>query len=806
MKIAPLYIAVFLACLACSGTIWGQGNVTGTIAERRNDKGIKSVEVTLDPLGWVTETDENGHFKFEAVPAGKYQIKAISNRFDTYRKVIEVGETALQLEIRIDSVAYGMEELQIRDAYAAAAWMRSVEGMAIYAAKKTELIKLEDLTANLATNNARQAFARVAGLNIWESDGGGLQLGIGGRGLNPNRTSNFNTRQNGYDIAADALGYPESYYTPPMEALERIEVVRGAASLQYGTQFGGMLNFVFREGNRDKPLEVVSRHTLGSFGLYNTFNSLGGTSGKVNYYGFYQFKRGDGWRPNAGFQQHTAYGAVNAALSGRLSVGAEYTFMDYLAQQPGGLTDALFARDPRQSIRDRNWFQVRWNLLALTADVAITEHTRLNVRNFGLAARRDALGFLGAINRVDPGTERNLITGQFQNFGNETRLLHKYNVLGRPSAFLLGARYYQGHTTSMQGFGDAGDGPTFGLLNPEVPEQSDYVFPSRNISVFAEQLVNLTDKLSVTPGLRFEYIKTASEGSYFERAFDLAGNVIFEQEVEDNRRLERALALAGLGLGYKFSDQIEAYGNFSQNYRAINFNDLRVVNPNFRVDENLRDERGYNLDLGLRGQAGDWLSFDISAFFLRYQDRIGQVLRTDTTTFQYYRFRTNIADSRNMGVEWYTEADLWRLIQGSKSRNSLSLFTNFAVIDSRYIDSDEPAFDGNQVEMSPPLTLKTGLNFVRDEFHLNWQWAYTARHFTDATNAESAPNSVEGVIPAYQVMDLSARYGWRFLQLEAGCNNLLNATYFTRRASGYPGPGIIPADGRSFYFTLQVKI
>jgi Fe(3+) dicitrate transport protein len=55
------------------------------------------------------------------------------------------------------------------------------------------------LTANKATNNARQIFAQVVGLTINESSDGGLQLSIGGRGLDPNRTSNFNTRQNGYD-------------------------------------------------------------------------------------------------------------------------------------------------------------------------------------------------------------------------------------------------------------------------------------------------------------------------------------------------------------------------------------------------------------------------------------------------------------------------------------------------------------------------------------------------------------------------------------------------------------------------------
>ena len=114
--------------------------------------------------------------------------------------------------------------------------MEDIEGTRIYAGKKNEVILLDVSMANLASNNARQIYNQIPGLNIYQNDDAGLQLNIGGRGLNPNRTANFNTRQNNYDISADALGYPESYYTPPAEGLEEIQIIRGAASLQYGTQ------------------------------------------------------------------------------------------------------------------------------------------------------------------------------------------------------------------------------------------------------------------------------------------------------------------------------------------------------------------------------------------------------------------------------------------------------------------------------------------------------------------------------------------------------------------------------------------
>jgi Fe(3+) dicitrate transport protein len=42
--------------------------------------------------------------------------------------------------------------------------------------------------------------------------------------------------------------------------------------------------------------------------------------------------------------------------------------------------------------------------------------------------------------------------------------------------------------------------------------------------------------------------------------------------------------------------------------------------------------------------------------------------------------------------------------------------------------------------------------------------------------------------------------------LATGVNNIADRAYFTRRATGYPGPGIIPSEGRSFYVTLSLTL
>ncbi len=797
---------LLLPLVFCVLSLFAQkGTLTGVLRAGAAQEILVGATVLLEETQAIEISDEQGRFRFEDLDLGTYHLFVQAIGYNNFRQEINIQQKTTKLEINLDSLEISLATIEVNANNSSASsglrQLRNVEGFAIYAAKKSEVIDLSQTVANLATNNARQVFKGIAGLNIWENDGAGLQLSIGARGLDPNRTSNFNTRQNGYDISADALGYPESYYTPPTQALEKIEIVRGAASLQYGPQFGGLLNFVFKKGPKDKAFEFVSENTVGSFGLLTTFNSIGGSKNGWNYYTFYQRKQGNGWRENSEFFQNTAYAQVSKTFSKKLKIGLEYTYMDYLAKQAGGLVDFEFARNPRLSKRGRNWFKVNWNLAALNMDYHISDRTKINSRSFLLNAQRQALGELGPINRPDPLRERDLIRGNYQNFGNETRLIHRYTIKGLLSTFLIGARYYQGHTTSDQGNANDGSGPDFDFLNPDDLEWSSYQFPSRNLSFFAENLFHLNDKWSITPGARFEYIKTASDGFYKERVFS-GGEVAFERKFEDAQKNKRSLLLLGLGVGFKVTPSVEMYTNFSQNYRSINFSDLAVVNPNLLIDSSLMDERGYNLDLGIRGRLfEELLRFDVNIFHLKYKNRIG----IGSDPIRDVAIRANIGDARIIGLEAYTEVDLWDLCIKKSEAIDFSFFTNFSLLHGTYL-SGLSYFEGNDVELIPPLSIKSGINLKLNNFMASYQYAYVAQHFSDASNAVKVANATRGILPAYQVQDLSLSYTLGRFRLQTGVNNLGNAQYFTRRAAAYPGPGIIPADGRSFYGTVSIKL
>ncbi len=798
-----------------------QLRLSGIIIDVKTSEPVVNAEVFNNTIKSLTRTDQNGKFSFENIKAGEYELIIVGYGYENQKKSIVVNEDT-ELTIRLSELTQELSEViisQQREEIYALRRLLPVDGTAIYSGKKTEVILMDQIVANTATNNARQIYSQVVGLNIYESISAGLQLNVGGRGLDPNRTANFNTRQNGYDISADVLGYPESYYTPPAEALSEIQVIRGAASLQYGTQFGGLINFKLKSPSAT-PIELTSRQSVGSFGVFNSFNSLSGTRKKFEYYTYFNYKRGDGFRPNSGFDSRNFFGRFEYQLGEWTTINFEASILNYLAQQPGGLTDTQFNLNQNFSNRSRNWFEVDWKLFALKLEHKFSTSTDFSLNLFTLDAERNALGFRGnpldlnsnpitANDEVDINGNyifpRDLIKGEFNNWGAEARWLRRFQVRGKDAVLLLGSKIYLANNSAKQGPGSDGINANFRIASnqfPDYPNQSNFKFPNTNLAFFGEQILFFGPKLSVTPGFRYEYIKTESDGSYRQVNFDNAGNPIFNQELEDNRTLNRSFFLFGIGLSYEKSENIEIYSNISENYRSVTFSDIRVVNPTFIIDPEISDEVGYTFDLGIRGKYKKYFSYDIGGFSLLYDDRIG-IIFDDRAN----RVRKNIGKALIYGFEIFGDINLVNLLKVDPRQFKLNLFVNTAITNSEYLESGENNVEGNKVEFIPLVNLKSGLRFGYRNLLGSVQYTYISNQFTDVENSGVAPfgdsrNGLIGEIPSYSVLDLSLSYNVGIFRFEAGVNNLLDDMYFTRRATGYPGPGIIPSDPRNYYLTM----
>jgi Fe(3+) dicitrate transport protein len=687
----------------------------------------------------------------------------------------------------------------------------------LFSGKKNEVLKLSNINGNLTNNNAREIFARIPGVTVWENEGSGIQINVGVRGLSPNRSWELNTRQNGYDISSDVFGYPEAYYNPPLEAVETIELIRGGSSLQFGPQFGGMLNYVLKRETK-KKFSFETQNTVGSYGLMSSFNAIGGKFKKFSYYVYNHSRSADGWRENSDYTVRNSHVFVEYRFTENTKLSAEYTNMDYKMQQAGGLTDEQFNNDSRQSFRERNWFGTPWNVFSINFDTKISDNFTSNTKLFGLIGERNSVGFTATPNiedAINPATNnfanRRVDRDYYKNFGLENRNIYKYKLGKINNNLAFGVRLYKANTQRLQD-GRGTTGSDFDL-SIEGRFVRDLDFTTENVAVFAENQFKVTDKFSVTPGVRYEYIQNTGEGR-----FGISGgtDIAFP-----NKTISRSQPLFGLGLEYKFRTT-NIYANITQAFRPVLFSDLTPPAVTDVIDPNLKDASGFNADIGYRGTFKNYLNFDFSIFYLSYNNRIGgirQFVNNDPTqgTFIY---RTNLGETVNKGIEGFANLNITRLFEIEKPYGNLDFFASVSFIDSRYTDFrifstpsapnftiTETNLSGNRIENAPRYIHNFGLSWTNNNISATAQYRMSGRIFTDANNTTTpSANGVTGILDNYRVFDLSTEY--KFLKnynIRAGINNLFDEEYATRRSSGYPGPGILPGEGRTFYISIGAK-
>src|SRR5574343_702025 len=681
--------------------------------------------------------------------------------------------------------------------------MPEIVGTNIYAGKKNALIVMDNVQGNVVNNTMRQVMAKIPGIHIWESDPSGIQIGIAARGLSPNRSWEFNVRQNGYDIAADPYGYHEAYYNTQLQAVQRIEVVRGQGSLQYGPQFGGLINYILRNGSEiNKPIELETQQSFGSNGLFNSYNAIGGKKGKIHYYSFFDHREGNGWRENSRFYNNSGYATITYHFTNKFSLTAEVMRSNMRSQQPGGLTDNQIIQNAQQSLRSRNWFDVTWTTPALIANYEISKNTRWNTKLFTTFGDRNSVGFMLPITVKD---SINTLTGnynsrtvsldQYRNYGLESRIITSYTLGKMQNNLSAGIRLYTG-TTSRQADGVGSTGNNYDIsISGQHPR--DIVFRTNNVAAFVENIFRINEKLILIPGFRYEWIQGSASG---RNGFAPNGNEILLQNITRNR----GFLLAGMGAEYHITNTTEIYANYSQAYRPIQFANLQAPPTTDIVDPELKDSKGYNFDIGYRGKIKNFLQFDISGFYLQYNNRVGVV----TPNGSNYRLITNVGASTSKGIESYLEFNPARAFN-APTPFDLIVFSSYGYTDARYSGNHKDAnTKGKRVENAPEHIMRAGITAGYKKWLFTWQYSHVSQAFSDANNTLTpTAHGNNGLIPAYDITDITLTYKMNNkFNIKSELNNLFDARYFTRRAGGYPGPGALPADGRTFFLSLQAKL
>ena len=700
--------------------------------------------------------------------------------------------------LRAETPVQQMDEVQVRADYdreVSGAFLPDVDGTKIHAGKKTSNIDLEQIP-EISMDNYRQVISKTPGLVLAEENT--PLLSIGYRGYDPHRTQFFQVLEDGIPIHADMVGYPEAYYTPPLDAVESVEVVRGGAALMYGPQPAGAINFVMKKPPLDTPFTIESTNILGSFDMYSNFTSFGGTLGKFGYYGYYDHQQTDGFREaNSDFFLNAWGGTFALDATGPVRWYLNATAYDETHGEPGGLTlengpntvNYNTDRDGTSRFFDR--MRVSRYAVSIINEWDISDRTLFTFRTwfdyYLRFSRRQNGGGFGTL-PTGPKAQTNQIENQqFYTYGAEPRLSYNWDWLDNTHTLTGGMMFYYDWSPRVDQTGNSPTAMTGSTVNQSNRESVYY-------SLFAENLFQF-GSFSITPGFRLENI--------WQSVRELVNKSSFQtgKPLQDETTYNFA-PLFGLGLEYDFTPEVAVYANVSQAYRPPIFTQAVPTSPNVAVVGNLQESNIVNYEIGFQGEPVDWITWDTSVFLIDNSDQIGSRAVNDgqiTTVIE------NSGRSIVYGWDLYTEVDFvgaanaaWNKDDGKgwvDRYGSISAYTALTLQKGQFINGPN---DGKTPQYLSDYILRLGLTY-------NWRDSIKAAfmgNFMGSTYAADN-NPANRFIPAYNVWDLTveAKVYKDTVSVIAGVNNIFNKDYYARiRADG-----IDPAALRNWYAGVKVE-
>jgi Fe(3+) dicitrate transport protein len=663
-------------------------------------------------------------------------------------------------------------------------FLPDVLGERIFAGKRTSVIDL-DAFPRVQANNYRQALALTPGLLFSEETTPLVSLGYRGIG-EPHRSQFLQVLQDGVPIHADPFGYPEAYFTPPLDVVDRAEFIRGGGSLMYGPQPAGALNYVTHQPRRDREFSGRSQHVLGSDGLYSTYNAVDGTVGRLGYLAYFNHRQADGFRAaNSDYQLDGGHFklVLDADRDSRWTLALDAYEENH--GEPGGLgfgtgpNDANYFADRDQASRLNDRFALRRYVPSLEYQLTANDRTSLSVKTWGgyyeRYSRRQRGGGFGTRPNGANANSNDIERQEFYSFGLEPRIRHDWEAWNAGHTLAAGFQFYRldSPRTDVRG---ATATATTGVLQRDAQREVYYG------SLFVENRF-VFGRLSVTPGFRLENVAQ----DLAVRNFDASTGAFVNDRAKDKLDTE---PLFGLGAAYDLQPKVQLYGNVSQGYRTTVFTESLIPTPAATLDQDLDPLKSWSYEVGFRGNPEPWLTWDTSLFLVDLDNKFGgTVVAGGVTSLR------NVGRTVNRGWDAAVQFDLvgaldnWRGTENASSFGSFDLYGNVMLLDAEIRGG---TFGGMTPQYAPDYLLRTGVIYRwQQRLKLAFLGTFVADHF--ATDDENPSR----LVPAYMTWDLTLE--WAVipdrLRLLAGINNIFDEDYYARIRSD----GIDPAYGRNFY-------
>lgn len=613
----------------------------------------------------------------------------------------------------------------------------------------------------------QEAVSKTPGVHVVDTEGQGFLPRIGLRGLNPDMSKKVLLLEDGVPINLGPFTDPASYYNPPIERMERIEVLKGSSSLRYGpSTIGGAINFITKD-----PKDISNNYSLfgGNLGLMGV-RLEGAKSSENSAMSISVGKRtGDGNRENNKFDMTDVVIKFGMLLNDSHHVGAKVSYYNNDMQATYlGLTDKMYRADAYQNPAKNDEMEIRRLALDLNHTWSITETIQLQTLVYSNTTRRD--WWRENFTLVNGDTEIQMsgtTSGRlrtFDNIGLDTRLTWDNKLFNQKNKTEVGVRLHDEEMKNQRV-----NGVTATTRSGTLHDDEKRLASAQ--AMYLQNTITLGN-FDLTPGVRVESYKQ-------ERKIYRIGGA----DLEKSSTVTNTEVMPGLGGVYLINENTSTFFGVHRGFSPPRVEDA-IDATGAAVD--LEAERSTNIELGLRHKSSD-LSYDIALFQLDFDNQLIQSSEAGGAAAQL----TNAGKSLHQGAEASAEVRL----KGSVYLGTSWTYVPVAKLNGTRIIGGQDR-NGNRLPYAPENIGNLSLGMRTSSWSTEISVQYVSEQYSDFQNTRAgSANGRTGIIPEYTTVNLAGRVNLsKDYQLFGNVKNLMDETYISSRAP----QGIFAGLQRSF--------
>lgn len=652
----------------------------------------------------------------------------------------------------------------------------------------------QEAIKNLKPVSGNEVLRRVPGVHVVDEEGLGMRVNIGIRGLDPDRSRSVLMLEDGVPVALAPYGEPEMYYTPAIDRMAGVEILKGSGQILYGPQtIGGVVNYITPNPPSEQEASIRIQGGQGSFfsGLVNYGNTFGSTGVQVNLL-----------RKSAENVGSTEFGITDfitkflfslnekSELGLKLGVYDEnsnstYIGINQVMYNRGGEDFVRLAPDDRldvsrYSVSFSHVYRFSPNVKLRTLAYGYSTIRNWNRQDFSINnSNTPPSNWTGVEwgDREIPGGAifmRNSTGNRDRQFlvgGIEPRLEVNHELFSFKNELSVGVRYLQ-----ETAFEQRINGTKAGVQSGNLVEDEQ-----RNGKAFSAYLQNeaeISDKFSFNAGLRIEDFNYERE--IFRRNF--AGLGIRDTAlVAESNVVE---IIPGVGFNYKPTQMLTVFGGVHKGFAPPRTKDA-ITSTGDALD--LEAEKSWNYELGLRSSVTPWLFMEATGFLMDFSNQIIPVAESaGGVGFGV----VNAGATRHQGIETAIAVDISQLLSSQKW--SILYDVNLTYVDAYYSEDrfvSDVNIKGNRTPYAPEWLLNSSMSVESNSgFGARLTANYVGSQFGDELNTvEPSMDGTIGEIPSYLVMDAVLSYkvaGWNS-SFNLSVKNITDERYIsTRRPQG----------------------